>query len=113
MKKGVRLNRKLVLEHAVRTADGSGGLTESWVPLGTVWASLTAGAGRERGAEFVTLSRVPYRIIVRALPEGEPERPKPDQRFREGSRVFRILAVSEYDAGSRYLICHANEEVLA
>ena len=113
MRRAVQLNRKLVLEHAVRVADGSGGQTESWADLGTVWASLTPGTGRERGSEFVTLSRVPYRIVVRAVPEGQPERPKPDQRFREGNRVFRISAVSEYDARSHYLLCHATEEVLA
>ena len=109
----VRLNRKLVLEEAQRSPDGAGGMVESWVALGTLWAELRPGAGRERGGQFVTLSKVPYRIVVRAEPEGSPARPKPDQRFRENGRVFRILAVAEHDAAGRYLTCHAIEEVLA
>lgn len=113
MKKAIQLNRKLVLQTAVRVVDGSGGHTETWTALGTMWASLKAGTGREAAADFVTLSTVPYRIIVRAAPEGAPSRPKPDQRFVDGNRVFRIVAVAEYDARARYLVCHSREEVLA
>ncbi len=107
------LNRKLVLEEAQRVPDGAGGQVETWIALGTVWASVSAGTGRERASQFVTVSNVAYRIVLRAEPEGSPARPKPDQRFRDGNRVFRILAVSEHDAGAHYLICHAREEVLA
>jgi len=109
----VHLNRRLVLEAPVRALDGAGGHTETWQALGTLWAAVKAGTGREKASEFVTLSTVPYRIVVRASPEGAPSRPKPDQRFRDGARVYRILAVSEYDPGARYLTCHATEEVAA
>ncbi len=112
-RQSVQLTRKLVLEEAQRTPDGAGGQSETWVALGTVWAAVSAGTGRERGSQFVTVSKVLYRIVVRAEPEGSPARPKPDQRFREGARVFRILAVSEYDAAAHYLMCHAQEEVIA
>lgn len=113
MKVTIHLNRKLVLEDPVRVLDGAGGHTETWTVLGTLWASIKPGNGRETRSEFLTLSRVPYRIIVRASPEGSPSRPKPEQRFREGMRLFRILAVSEYDPGAHYLTCHAIEEVAA
>ena len=109
----MRLNRKLTLEAAVRIADGAGGQSETWTVLGTLWGQVVAGTGRETAAQFVTVSTVPYRITVRAAPEGDPARPKPDQRFRDGSRVYRILAVSEADAQGRYLRCHTREEVLA
>ncbi len=108
----MHLNRKIVLEAPVRVLDGAGGHSESWQALGTIWASIKAGTGREAAGEFVTVSTVPYRIVVRASPEGSPSRPKPDQRFKDGNRVFRILAVSEYDPAARYLTCHAREEVL-
>lgn len=107
------LNRKLVLEDAVQLADGSGGFTEIWTALGEVWAEVLAGTGREKAGEFVTVSSVPYRIIVRAAPFGAPSRPKPDQRFREGDRLFRINAVTEMDGRAHYLICFANEEILS
>ena len=110
---GVHLNRKLILEAPVRALDGAGGHTETWSPLGTLWAAIKAGTGRESASEFVTLSTVPYRIVVRASPEGSPSRPRPEQRFRDGNRLFRIVAVSEYDPKAHYLTCHAREEVAA
>ena len=108
-----RLNRKLILEETLRVADGAGGFALSWVALGALWARIDPGSGRERAGEFVTLSTVPCRITVRAAPLGAPSRPKPDQRFREGARVFRITAVTEADALGRYLTCFAQEEVSA
>lgn len=108
-----RLNRRLVLEEAQRVADGAGGHGLTWVALGVVWARVEAGAGRERAGEFVTLSSVGYRITVRAAPQGAASRPKPEQRFREGARIFRITAVTEEDAEGHYLTCFAQEEVLA
>ncbi|MCX8509264.1 MAG: head-tail adaptor protein, partial [Rhodobacteraceae bacterium] len=72
-----------------------------------------AGAGRERAGESVTLSTVGYRITVRGAPQGAPSRPKPEQRFRDGTRLFRITAVTEADGDGRYLTCFAREEVLS
>jgi head-tail adaptor len=108
---GPVLTRRLVLEAPQRIADGAGGYSEAWVPLGQLWAEVKAGTGRERSGELVTVSTVPYRITVRAAPIGAPSRPRPEQRFREGERLFRILAVAERDAGARYLTCFAHEEV--
>lgn len=106
-----QLTRKLVLESADLELDGSGGYRTVWSVIGVLWADVQAGTGRERAGEFVTLSTVPYRITVRAAEQGAPSRPRPDQRFREGARVFRILAVTEDDARGRYLTCFAHEEI--
>lgn len=108
-----RLNRELVLEERQRTPDGAGGYTETWVALGTLWGEVSARTGRERGPEAVTLSTAAFRITVRAAPPGAPSRPRPDQRFREGARVFRIVAVTERDPAGTYLTCFAHEEVAA
>ena len=105
------LNRKLVLEGPVQTPDGSGGFSESWVVLGTLWAEVKAGTGSEKAGEFVTVSNVPYQITVRGAPVGAASRPKPDQRFREGTRLFRIKAVTERDPQAHYLTCFSYEEV--
>ncbi|MCH2078082.1 MAG: phage head closure protein [Rhodobacteraceae bacterium] len=107
------LNRPLLLEERQRVADGAGGYTESWAPLGTLWAELKAGTGRERGEGMATLSLANYRITVRAAPQGSPSRPKPDQRFRDGTRIFRILAVLEKGTNGRFLQCNAVEEVVS
>ncbi|TYB82884.1 head-tail adaptor protein [Maritimibacter fusiformis] len=105
------LSRRLVLEAPERTPDGAGGFTTTWTQLGTLWAEVKPGTGRERAVEFATVAQIPYRITLRAAPEGAPSRPRPEQRFRSGTRIFRILAVTEPDPGARYLTCFAQEEI--
>jgi head-tail adaptor len=105
------LNRALVLEGAVRVSDGAGGYSESWQALGTLWAAVTPGSGRDVPGEELILASVPYRIVVRGAPYGSVSRPKPEQRFREGARIFTILAVTERDPDGRHLTCFAREEV--
>ncbi|MBO9444701.1 phage head closure protein [Ruegeria sp. R14_0] len=111
--KAPRLNRKLVLEAPVRVADGSGGFTETWTALGTLWAEVTARSGAERKVAGIPVSRVGYRIVVRGAPQGSGLRPSPDQRFTEGARRFVIRAVAERDPRGQYLTCFADEEVAA
>ena len=106
-----QLNRKLVLEDAYRVPDQAGGYQTQWQALGTLWADIVAGRGREQAVNALPLSRVPCRITVRATPEGAASRPKPGQRFREGTRIYAIQAVTEADPTGRYLTCQALEEV--
>lgn len=108
------LNRRLVLEEPQRAPDGAGGFTQIWVAVGVLWAEVRAGTGREReAAGLFTVSTVPYRITVRGAPQGAPSRPRPDQRFRDGERIFRIVAVTERDPQGKHLECLAREEVSA
>jgi head-tail adaptor len=109
----VRLLRRLVLEAPERAPDGAGGFALAWVPVGTVWADVTARASREELVAGVPRPRVRYRIVVRGAPEGAASRPRPEQRLREGGRVFSILTVAERDAGGRYLEILAEEGVLS
>ncbi len=104
------LGRKLALEALQRFPDGAGGYLEDWVTLGSLWAEVKPGTGRETEEDFLTLSTVPYRITVRASPPGSLSRPQADQRFREGNRVFRILAVADADTHGRFLTCFTLEE---
>lgn len=109
--KSPRLNRKLVLEAPQHLADGSGGFTVTWQVLGSLWAQITARTGRETISSGAPVSVVTYRIIVRAAAFGAPDRPMPEQRFREDSRLFHIQAVVEDDPEGRFLTCYATEEV--
>lgn len=111
--KDVVLNRPLVLEGVVRTADGAGGFSEAWATLGTLWAEVVPGTGRDVAGEETFLATVPYRITVRGARQGVASRPRPDQRFRDGARVFVILAVTERDPDGHYLMCFSREEVAA
>ena len=108
--KAVQLNRQLELETEVSAADGAGGYVSSWSTVGTLWAEIQPGSGREVPGEELALSMVSCRIIVRGAPPGAPSRPRPDQRFRSGTRLFNILAVTERDPRGHYLTCFAKEE---
>ena len=108
----VHLGRKLTLESLVKEADGAGGFRANWVARGDLWAEVVARTGREASGEATALSATSYKITVRAMPYGAPERPVPGERFREGERIFAIQAVAERDAKGRYLTCFANEEVV-
>ncbi|MBQ4823395.1 head-tail adaptor protein [Leisingera sp. HS039] len=108
MKNPPKLTRKLVLEDPQRSSDGAGGYTEDWVALGTLWAEVKSLSGRLSGD---SLSLQKYRITLRASPEGFASRPRPDQRFRDSNRIYRIDAIAESDPDARYLTCFAVEEV--
>ena len=107
------LSRKLTLEDPQRASDGSGGHVEDWQELGEVWGEIQSLTGRSKVQGGVDLSLQRYRITVRATPVGSASRPRPDQRFREGARLFLIHAVTEEDDSGRYLTCFAQEEVSA
>jgi head-tail adaptor len=104
--------RPLLLERAVLTPDGAGGFATGWAVVCTHWAEFRLGVGRARqGAEGVPLGAVDWRLYMRALPVGHPARPAPDMRFRDGARVFPILAVAEADARGAWMVCYTREEV--
>ncbi len=107
-----RLNRKLTLEEAIRTADGAGGFSQAWVALGDLWAEVDPSRGRSAGRGDLSLAQSATAVIVRGAPQGAASRPKPDQRFREGPRLFRIVAVTEDDRDGRYLRCDTIEEAV-
>lgn len=113
MKTPPQLNRKLTLEERVTTPDGSGGFAVQWSPLGDLWADMRATRGNEQIIGRRETQSLAWRIRVRSAPIGAPSRPKPDQRFVEGTRVFTILAVSELAGTDLYLDCWAEEGTLA
>ena len=105
-----RLNRRLALEEETALPDGAGGLVVVWALVGHVWGEVRPGAGTVADGEEVVLSRQSYRITVRGVAQGTPSRPEAGQRFRDGTRVFAILAVTERDPDGLYLTCAALEE---
>jgi head-tail adaptor len=102
----------MMLEERQNTPDGSGGFLVSWRPLGALWVEVTPRSAREDFLAGVLWPRVRYRILVRAAPVGAPSRPRPDQRLREGERIFDIIAVTERDCAGMYLEITAEEGVL-
>jgi len=107
------LSRRLTLEDPQRASDGSGGHVEVWQALGEIWAEIQPLTGRSKMQGGADLSLQRYRVTLRSSPIGSASRPRPDQRFRDGTRLFVIHAVAEADALGRYLTCFVQEEVSA
>lgn len=113
MSKIAQLNRRLTLETPSAIDDGAGGYEPIWTVLGVHWAAVKSRTGRERTGLSAPISRTPVTITVRAAPVGDLARPRPEQRFRDGQRLFTIRAVRDVDAQGLYLACDADEEVIA
>ena len=108
-----RLGRLMRLDSPVRQPDGAGGFTESWLELGTMWCEVLLRSGGETVQSAAPVSAVSYKVTVRSAPKGDPRRPMPGQRFRQGSRFFKIRAVAERARLGSFLICFVDEEVVA
>ena len=106
----ISLDRPLVLQQIMRVPDEAGGFSRIWTDVGTLWGEVLPGSGRDPSGEDVILTSISYRITVRGAPQGSPRRPKAGQRFRDGGRVFDILAVTERDRAGLFLTCFAREE---
>ena len=104
-----KLSQRLVLEAPARIADGGGGWQVTWTELGTHWAELRPVSGRERVSGVREVSRVTHRVMVRSAPVGSTRRPKPEQRFRQGERLFNIRGVADADHRGAYLTCWVEE----
>lgn len=109
----ISLNWPLALEERQRSADGSGGYTETWIELGLLWGDVRARGASTTEVTAGATTLVRYRIFVRGAREGDPKRPQVGQRFRNGSKAYTIDSVSENDPRGAYLMCVAREEVLA
>lgn len=102
------LNRQVAVDRRVETPDGAGGLVESWVERGVLWAEV-----RPRGLRAVDEAgraerRQRWQVTLRAV---AAERPDPGNRLRVDGRVMRVLSVVEDGRDPGLLICQA-EEVL-
>lgn len=104
------LTRKLTLQASASVPDGAGGFSTSWTTLGTLWAEVKPGSGRDVAGIEVSLSAVNYVITLRAVRAGSAQRPVAGQHLVEGTRRFEILAVTDVGDEGRYVRCYAREE---
>jgi SPP1 family predicted phage head-tail adaptor len=91
------LKRRLVLETPVETGDGAGGVVRTYEAGDTLWAQVTPVSARSDVAADSLGAALRFRIVIRAR-GGISTR----YRFREGARVYRIVAVRE-SADRRFL----------
>ncbi len=107
------LNTELVLEAPRQIADGGGGFSTIWAPLGTLWAEVRPSSARETAVGARATAGVTHRIVVRSAPEQSPRRPTSDCRFRSGGRIYSIIGVAPVDGQNKYLTCWTEEGVFS
>lgn len=97
-----QLNRRIVIQTATLTADGSGGTSTAWGTFATVWAAVWPVSGRERIANQRTEADITVRVRIRYL-DGVKEA----MRIALGSQTFEITAVINFEARNVYqdLLC--------
>jgi SPP1 family predicted phage head-tail adaptor len=101
------LRHRLTLEEVDRVSDAGGGFTESWVELAELWADLRPVSGGERVEADRLTGHVSHEVSLRYRADVVPA-----MRFREGSRVFHILAAIDVGERHRWLKCSCEEREL-
>lgn len=84
------LRRRLVLEAPAEIGDGAGGVERTYETVATLWALVTPVSGRGDIVADNLGAMTRFRIVVRAR-SGIGTR----HRWRDGARVYRIVAVRE------------------
>jgi SPP1 family predicted phage head-tail adaptor len=95
------LNRRLVLEAPVETADGAGGVTRSYAAVMTLWANVEPVSARGAVVADAPGATVTHRIVTRRRAAVTTR-----HRFVEGTTIYRIVTLRE-DATRRFLVIGA------
>jgi SPP1 family predicted phage head-tail adaptor len=95
------LDRRLVLEEPVETADGAGGVTRSYAPVTTLWAKVEPVSARGVTVADAPGATITHRIIVRRRSAITTR-----HRFVEGTTVYRIVTIRD-DVTRRFLVVGA------
>jgi SPP1 family predicted phage head-tail adaptor len=95
------LDRRLVLEEPVETADGAGGVTRGYAPAMTLWAKVEPVSARGVTVADAPGATITHRIILRRRSALTTR-----HRFVEGTTVYRIVTIRD-DATRRFLVIGA------
>lgn len=96
---------ELALEAATPVPDGTGGHTEEWQEVATLFARVEPLAAASRFGADQTLETVTHRVTLRRR-DGVAS----GMRLRRLGRVFDIVTVHDPDETGRYLVCRVREE---
>jgi SPP1 family predicted phage head-tail adaptor len=99
------LNRRLVLEAPVESADGAGGVTRSYAPVMTLWCNVEPILTRGVVVADAPGATITHRIILRPRSAVTTR-----HRFVEGTTVYRIVTV-RHDAMRRFLVIGAEQRI--
>jgi len=100
------LRERFTLEQPVRTADGGGGASVTWETVTDLWAAVRPITGDERLRHDQLAGRLTHEVWIRYRTGVTPA-----MRFRQGARIYEIVAVIEAKRRAR-LECLCEERTL-
>lgn len=100
------LRHRLVLEEPLETPDGAGGMTRTYQSLAPLWAKVVPVSARDQVVAAAPGATVTHRIVIRRRDDVTTR-----HRFRDGTRVFRIITLREADGSGRFTEIGAEERV--
>lgn len=98
------MRHQLALERPERTCLPGGGVSESWVKIGDIWASIKPLAMREVFKHHQVDSQITHRITIRYRNDVRPE-----MRLVKGTRIFEIISVLNEKERNRWLLLECHE----
>lgn len=100
------LDPRLVLEVPVETADGAGGVTRSYAEVTTLWAAVRPSGAAGEIVAAAPGATVTHRILIRARSDVTTR-----HRLRDGTRIYRIVALRDQDGTGHFIEIAAEERV--
>jgi SPP1 family predicted phage head-tail adaptor len=98
------LRTELIVEDAIESGDGAGGVMRQWVEVATVFAHVEPVRARMRYGADQRQVDITHRITLRHRADIFRR-----MRLRRGDRVFVIETISDPDETARYLVCETRE----
>jgi SPP1 family predicted phage head-tail adaptor len=97
------LNRRLILQAPVESADGEGGVSRTYADVCMLWAQVTPLNGRSDVAADSLGAAIRYAIVIRARADVTT-----GHIFQDGDVTFRIIA-ARLTADRRFLEIDAEQ----
>lgn len=100
------LRHRITFQSLVRTPDGQGGFTESWVNFASVWAKIEPSSARERYFSQQIQPTITHKLTIRWL-----EGLKTEMRISYLDRIFQIHGIRREDERRFFMMIDAEEGV--
>ena len=105
------LIHRLAFERATTTVDGLGAPTRTWVPVKTVWGSVTPIAARHLVTAQRLSAEITHQITVRYQALFSDLRDLPNYRASHGGRIFKIHGGINEDEENVLMTLFASEGI--
>ena len=99
-----KLNKRVVIQHPVSTADGMGGFTVVWTDLSTIWAGIWPVSAAEMVRSMQATMEITHRIRIRY----QRYDIKPQYRIKftdtvKGARYFNVISITNPNEHQEWL----------